>query len=82
MHRAFPELAAQDRYMELRNRFSFHPSQPGQAGLYEGIRAVGLTFAQHLVSYAPASPELDRALDALDSAVMWANAAIARHSEG
>lgn len=82
MARAFPELAAQDRHHELTNRFTFHPSQSGQAGLYEGNRALGLAFAQHLTAYVPASPELDRAIDAIDTAVMWANAAIARHTEG
>lgn len=79
--RAFPELAAQDRYHELANRFTFHPAHSGQTSLYESNRAYALALAGHLVAYVPASPELDRAIDAIDSAVMWANAAIARHWE-
>lgn len=82
MARAFPELAVQDRYMELKNRFAYHPVRSGQSGMYEGNRAVALSFAQHLVAYVPASPELDRAIDAIDAAVMWANAAVARHWDG
>ncbi|MFJ9031088.1 hypothetical protein ACIRQP_21665 [Streptomyces sp. NPDC102274] len=65
--------------LDLKNRFTYHPPQPGQPEKYEQIRAGGLALAQLLAELCPSSPELTRAINAVDDAVMLANAAIARH---
>ncbi|MFJ2676408.1 hypothetical protein [Streptomyces sp. NPDC087525] len=66
--------------LNLENRFTYHPPQPGQTERYEQIRAGGRALAQLLAELCPGSPELTRAINAVDDAVMLANAAIARHS--
>lgn len=77
--RAFPEVARSERDRELAGRFTYHPPQPGQADLYEMIRSAGLDFARLLNGYCPVSRELSSAITAVDQAVMWANASIARN---
>ncbi len=67
--------------VELVERFTYHPPRDGQAEVYERVRAAGLEFARLLNSYVPISPELNRAVDSIDLAVMLANAAVARHWE-
>lgn len=67
--------------LDLENRFTYHPPQPGQAERYEQIRAGGLALARLLAELCPSSPELTRAVNAVDEAVMLANAAIARHDQ-
>jgi glycine cleavage system protein P-like pyridoxal-binding family len=64
---------------ELVERFTYHPPTPGQPAVYEEIRARALEFAQYLHQVCPESFELDFAIEALDTCVMKANAAIARH---
>jgi hypothetical protein len=64
---------------DLRNRFTYHPPAPDQIPLYEDLRAAGLTFAERVVSQAPPSRETSLAVAHIEDAVMWANAAIARH---
>ncbi|MEV7867493.1 hypothetical protein AB0P17_15630 [Streptomyces sp. NPDC088124] len=65
--------------LDLTNRFTYHPPVGDQAEQYEQIRAGALTFAQLLAELCPSSPELTRAINAVDEAVMLGNAAIARH---
>jgi hypothetical protein len=65
---------------ELLDRFSFHPATGDQGATYEVIRAAGLTMARELAAYCPPSRELSLAITAIDQAVMWANAAIARNA--
>lgn len=78
--RKYPDVARRIHDQELVERFSFHPAAaPQMASLYEQNRQAGLEFARLLNSYCPNSRELWRAIDAIDMAVMWANAAIARH---
>jgi hypothetical protein len=68
---------------ELARRFTFHP--PGddteRGARHERIRAAGRTLAELLVDLVPESPELRRAVDAVDDAVMLANAGLARGPE-
>jgi hypothetical protein len=78
IERKYPAVALQLRDEELTNRFIHHPPGPGQPELYEQIRAAGLDLARLLNAYCPAGPELAHAIDAVDQAVMWANAAVAR----
>ncbi|MFJ2174318.1 hypothetical protein ACIOHE_15570 [Streptomyces sp. NPDC087851] len=68
--------------LDLENRFTYHPPVGDQAERYEQIRAGGRTFAELLAELCPSSPELTRAVNAVDDAVMLANAAIARHDNG
>lgn len=64
----------------LEERFTHHPPQGDQAKRYEEIRTMGRQFAQGLIDRAiVSSPELTLAINAVDQAVMWANAAIARN---
>ena len=67
--------------LDLTNRFTYHPPEPGQPERYERVRAGGLALAELLVEMCPSSPELTRAVNAVDEAVMLANAAIARHPD-
>lgn len=66
--------------LDLENRFTHHPPGPDQPAQYEKVRAGGLALAKLLEEVCPSSPELTRAINAVDDAVMLANAAIARRS--
>lgn len=63
----------------LAHRFMHHPPSRHQAHRHGRIRAAALTFAQAVVDLTPGgTPEQGKALDAIDVAMMQANAAIAR----
>lgn len=64
---------------QLKNRFTHHPPKDGQAERYEEIRNKILDTAIFIVDRTPCSPEQARSLNALDEAMMLANAAIARN---
>lgn len=64
---------------QLRNRYSYHAPKGDQAARYEQIRQGFFDIAQMIVYLTPCSPEQTRALNALDEAMMLANAAIARN---
>lgn len=64
---------------DLGNRFTYHPPKDGQPEIYQAIRDGGLTFATLISEAAPDSREKDQALARIEEAVMWANAAVARH---
>lgn len=66
---------------ELNTRFNYHPpAHPGVARNHERIRE-GLKSAALLVrEYCPGCEERDTAIQKLEEAMMWANAAIARRS--
>lgn len=66
--------------LNLTERFVYHAPTPEQIPRYEEIRVLARTFAQRLAELCPSSPELTRAVNALDETVMLANAAIARHT--
>ena len=60
-------------------RTGYHPpSSDAVIAAHEKARATIGTAGRHLLEVVPDSDERDRMLDALDSALMWANAAIAR----
>ena len=64
---------------DLNNRFTYHPPKDDQAIRYEMIRDWGRQFAEHINEKCPNSREKSMAITHLEEAVMWANAAIARH---
>jgi hypothetical protein len=64
---------------DLENRFTYHAPKPGQPELYEQIRFAGLNFALLIDRHTPECRELSTAITKIEEAVMWANAAIARH---
>jgi hypothetical protein len=68
--------------IDIENRFTFHPASKEQGELYSSIRADARNYAVFLTSNCPASRELSLAVTHLEEAVFWANASIARHTNG
>lgn len=64
---------------DLLKRFSYHAPKENQPQKYENIRKNGLAFAELIDAMCPDSREKSLAITALEEAVMWANAAIARN---
>jgi hypothetical protein len=64
---------------ELENRYTYHPPHGDQVERYAAIRAKVLETAKFVRDATPSSREQSLALTALDEAMMFANAAIARH---
>ncbi len=64
---------------QLQNRFNHHPPKGDQVQRYSAIRAKALEMATLIRDLTPCSPEQTRALNAIDEAMMIANAAIARN---
>lgn len=65
---------------EIAWRFGYHPPDGTARVKHERIRAKIIEVAGEIVAHTPCCPEQARALNALDEAMMLANAAIARHS--
>lgn len=65
---------------DLESRFTYHPPGTDQVLAHERIRRAGLMFARFLKANCPESWEQRVAIDQVDMAVMWANAAVARRS--
>lgn len=63
----------------LNNNFTYHAPKETQPERYEMIRTEAKNFASNLMRNCPPSRELSLALTALEDAVMWANASIARN---
>ena len=63
----------------LRKDFTYHAPLPNQIPRYEEIRDYARTFASTLLKDCPPSRERSLALTALEEAVMWVNASIARN---
>ena len=63
----------------LENNFRYHSPKPGQAEKYEKLRAKGKELAYLIEELCPNSREKSTALTHLETAGMWANAAIARN---
>lgn len=63
----------------LENDFTYHPPKGDQIERYQQIRDKAKEFAMLVVTLAPASRECSLALTHIDSASMFANAAIARN---
>lgn len=65
---------------ELEHRFTYHaPRDETQVETYRRVRAAGLALAREIAACAPECDERKVALNQVDTAVMWANAAVARH---
>jgi hypothetical protein len=66
--------------VELRHRFTYHPPRDSaQVVVYQRVRAAGLELAREIAAASPECEERKVALNQVDAAVMWANAAVARH---
>ena len=63
----------------LNKRFTYHAPKKNQPQKYENIRKNALAFAELLNEMCPDSREKSLAITALEEAVMWANASIARN---
>jgi hypothetical protein len=76
-----PELGILDATLtkEIETRFTYHPPGGDQATRYGLIRDKAKEFAYVLAENCPKSPDLTKALNHLDIAVMLANASIARN---
>ena len=68
---------------DLANRFTYHPPKDHEpAEKYVLIRQHTHGLATLINNHAPDSREKSLAVTHLEEAVMWANAAIARNSDG
>lgn len=65
--------------VELGSRFAYHPPRASQPARYELIRGQALHLAALIDRQCPESREKSLAITRIEEAVMWANAAIARH---
>lgn len=63
----------------IENNFKYHPPKEDQAERYELIRAKARELAYVISAFTPFVREQSLAFTALEEAVMWANAAIARN---
>ena len=64
---------------DLGKRFTYYPPKGDQAVRYAAIRVDAKNLAGVIDELAPDSREKSLAITALEEAVMWANAAIARN---
>lgn len=64
---------------EIVKRFTYHAPNGDQPKKYEEIRTQAHLFAEWLNKLCPESREKSLAFTALEEAVMWANASIARN---
>ena len=64
---------------EIDKRFTYHSPKEGQPERYATLRNYARSYAQAIVQLTPVSREQSLALTALEEAVMWANASIARN---
>jgi hypothetical protein len=65
-------------YGELEKRFTYHAPKGNQPERYERLRGQALEFAKKIDELCPESREKSLAFTALEEAIMWGNAAIAR----
>ena len=64
---------------DIENRFTYHAPKEGQPEKYFAIREKAKDLAYLIHHLTPESREQDVALTHLETAVFWANAAIARN---
>jgi UDP-N-acetylmuramyl pentapeptide synthase len=64
---------------QIETAFTYHAPIGDQVDRYDYIRQAAKKFALLIVANTPASREQSVALTELETAVMWANAAIARN---
>lgn len=65
--------------MDLENIYKYHAPKNGQAEKYEAIRAKAKELAELIDNSCPNSREKSISFTQLETATMWANAAIARN---
>ena len=65
--------------LDFDNIYKYHSPKDGQAEKYEAIRAKAKELAELIDSQCPDSRERSVAFTHIETAVMWANAAIARN---
>lgn len=65
--------------INVENIFTYHKPFGDQPERYETIRKLARDFARQLLELTPQSREQTLAINSLDQAVMFANAAIARN---
>ena len=63
---------------DLERNFTYHAPKPGQPKIYTQIRDKAKEYAYLITELCPQSRERSVALTHLETAVFWANAAIAR----
>lgn len=63
----------------IENNFTYHAPKPGQQEKYVELREKAKELALLIVKLTPRSREQSLALTELETASMWANAAIARN---
>lgn len=63
---------------DLERRFTYHQPKADQPERYEIVRTAGHMFAAVVCEKCPPSRELWIAIQKIEEAVFWANAAIAR----
>lgn len=63
----------------LDNQFTYHAPKPGQQERYIDLRREAKTLATIIMTNCPPSRERSVALTNLETAIFWANAAIARN---
>lgn len=64
---------------KIERAFTYHPPKGDQAERYTAIRENAKAFAFAIAELTPYSREQSLAFTALEEAVMWANASIARN---
>jgi len=69
-----------DALIDLAMRFGHSPPKADHPKRHELIRAHALSFASQIVAICPDSRERAAALNHIDTAMLFANAAIARHA--
>jgi hypothetical protein len=75
-HPVTPNLEA-----DLLNRFTYHAPHGNQTDRYQMLRSQALDLALAIAEKCPPSRERSLAFTALEEAVMWANASIARNED-
>lgn len=68
-----------DMQERLDRDFTYHAPKEGQPERYTQLRAKAKELAEMIVALTPASREQSLALTELETAIFWANAAIARN---
>jgi len=68
-------------HSDLEKRFTYHTPKEGQPEFYALLRGRALQLAILMNDNCPESREKSLAITKLEEAIMWANAAIARHGE-
>ncbi|OCX65131.1 hypothetical protein BFM98_07165 [Lysinibacillus sp. AR18-8] len=64
---------------QIENNFKYHSPKEGQPAKYEAIRKKAKELAYLIDEVCPNSRERSVAITNLETAVMWANASIARN---